>query len=206
MTKLGTECHTGTMTITIGLLLAAGAGRRMGIPKALVGGRDGLPWVVSAARTLAAGGCVETVVVIGAAAAQVRELLREEPVTIVVASDWESGMGASLRSGLNAIGGRSVDAALIHLVDLPDVGPEIVRRVAAHATPHILARARYGQVQGHPVLLGRDHWSAIAEECTGDSGARAYLVRHTVEEVDCSDLATGLDIDDPSHLVVRPAQ
>lgn len=176
------------------------------MPKALVGGRDRLPWVVSASRTLAAGGCAETVVVIGAGAVQVRELLREEPVTIVVASDWESGIGASLRSGLNAIGGRNVDAALIHLVDLPDVGTEIVRRVATHATPSVLARASYGGgVQGHPVLLGRNHWRAIAEECAGDSGARAYLARHSVEEVDCSDLATGLDVDDPSHRIVRPA-
>jgi CTP:molybdopterin cytidylyltransferase MocA len=181
---------------TIGLLLAAGAGRRMGRPKALVDGADGVPWVVSAARTLAAGGCVDTVIVLGAAAADARAALRGEPVTIVEAADWEAGMGASLLAGLTAIAGSTAQAALVHLVDLPDVGPEVVRRIAALSAPGILARANYGHGKGHPVLLGRDHWAAIANECEGDRGARAYLARHPVTEVDCSDLATGTDIDD----------
>jgi hypothetical protein len=53
------------------------------------------------------------------------------------------------------------------------------------------------------VLLGRDHWSAIAEECAGDAGARAYLARHAVVEIDCSDLATGVDIDEPGAIVPK---
>ncbi|TAM71170.1 MAG: nucleotidyltransferase family protein [Microbacteriaceae bacterium] len=190
------------MTDAIGLLLAAGAGRRMGLPKALVQGADGLPWAVSAARTLATGGCAEVVVVIGAAAPIVRASLADEPVTVVEATDWNEGMGASLRAGLRAIAARDAAAALVHLVDLPDVGPEVVRRVLAHAAPSILARACYssrsdiaGRTPGHPVLLGKDHWAAIAAEGSGDKGARAYLARHDMLELDCSDLATGADID-----------
>ncbi|WP_308466402.1 nucleotidyltransferase family protein [Rathayibacter soli] len=206
------------MTDAIGLLLAAGAGRRMGLPKALVEGADGLPWAVSAARTLSNGGCAEVVIVIGAAAPAVRALLADEPVTIVEASDWEEGMGASLRAALGAIATRHAAAALVHLVDLPDVGAEVIRRVLSHAEPGVLARASYraggktgakagakigararggagDPARGHPVLLGRDHWAAIAAECSGDHGARAYLARHDVLEVDCSDLAGGADVD-----------
>ncbi|GAB3042427.1 nucleotidyltransferase family protein [Parafrigoribacterium mesophilum] len=195
------------MAETIGLLLAAGAGRRMGRPKALLEGRDGVPWVVSTARTLAAGGCVETVVVVGAAAETVRGLLAGEPVTIIEAADWEAGMGASLRAGLDAIGagldatGIGPEAILVQLVDLPDVGPAVIRRLLAHSAPDALARADYGHGPGHPVLFGRDHWAPIAAECAGDRGARAYLARHPVLEVDCSDLATGADIDDSEHYV-----
>lgn len=181
---------------TIGLLLAAGAGRRMGRPKALVEGADGVPWVVSAARTLAAGGCSQTVIVLGAAAEAARAALRDEPVRIVEAADWEAGMGASLLAGLIAIAGSPAQAALVHLVDLPDVGPRVVQRIAALSAPGVLARAGYGHGKGHPVLLGRDHWAAIAAECAGDRGARAYLARHPVVAVDCSDLATGADVDD----------
>src|SRR5665811_1155097 len=104
------------MTDTIGLLLAAGAGRRMGTPKALIKGGDGIPWVVAASRTLVAGGCARTVVVIGAAADEVRPLLEAEPVTIVEADDWDEGMASSLRAGLGAIAGRKADSALIHPV------------------------------------------------------------------------------------------
>ena len=57
-----------------GLLLAAGAGRRMGGPKALVE-LDGEPLVRRALRVLADGGCAPLVVVLGAAAADVAEVL-----------------------------------------------------------------------------------------------------------------------------------
>lgn len=184
------------MAKTIGLLLAAGAGSRMGQPKALVLGADGVPWVITSARALIAGGCTDTVVVIGAAADEVAALLVDEPVTVVEAADWEAGMGSSLRAGLEALGDDHADAALVHLVDLPDVGPDVVDRIIAHADPGILVRASYGKGPGHPVLIGRDHWAGIVEEATGDRGARDYLARHPVLDIDCSDLATGLDIDD----------
>lgn len=78
-----------------GLVLAAGAGRRMGTPKALVRDPAGVPWVVRASRVLADGGCTPVVVVIGAAADQVRAELTSEPVEVVEATDWSEGMGAS---------------------------------------------------------------------------------------------------------------
>ena len=184
------------MAETVGLLIAAGAGSRMGTPKALVVGTDDIPWVVSSARTLVAGGCTETVVVIGAAADEVRELLVDEPVAVVEAADWESGMGSSLRAGLETLADSAADAVLVHLVDLPDVGPDVVARLIAHTEPGVLARASYGEGSGHPVLIGRDHWAGVAAVATGDRGARDYLARHHVLDVDCSDLATGLDIDD----------
>ena len=188
------------MTGTIGLLLAAGAGRRMGMPKALIKDPDGVPWVVGAARVLLEGGCDGVVVVIGAAEAEVRALLKDEPVTVVLASDWEAGMASSLRAGLLAVADSGADAALVHLVDLPDVGADVVRRLLTHSAVGALARASYGRGPGHPVLLGRDHWAAIVDEGVGDVGARSYLARHPVVVVDCSDLATGVDIDDPAGL------
>lgn len=184
------------MAKTIGVLLAAGAGRRMGQPKALVRDADDVPWVVSASRALAEGGCFETMVVIGAAAAEVRTLLAGERVTIVEAPDWETGMGASLRDGLRALAYTPAEAALIHLVDLPDVGPDVIERLLAEAAPDALVRASYDGRPGHPVLIGREHWPALADEVTGDKGARDYLDRNRAIDLDCSDLASGLDVDD----------
>ena len=81
-------------------------------------------------------------------------------------------------------------------MDLPDVGADVVRRVLAAATgPQVLARAAYAGEPGHPVLLGRDHWAAVAESATGDRGARDYLAAHDVTLVECGDLATGADRD-----------
>lgn len=182
-----------------GLLLAAGAGSRMGRPKALVRDADGTSWLARAVTALRAGGCDGVTVVLGAASGEAAALLGEEPgcegVSVVVAEDWASGMSASLRAGLAALP-DGASAALVSLVDLPDVGAEVVGRlVAAHSGPDTLARATYDGRPGHPVLLGRAHWAPILAEVAGDSGARDYLAGREVTPVDCSDLATGRDVD-----------
>lgn len=190
---------------TTGLLLAAGAGRRYGTPKALVDTGDG-PWVLRAVQVLLEGGCPEVLVVTGAAADEVEALVAGagEPRAVTTrCGTWRQGMGESLRSGLTTLAtrGRGVPRrALVHLVDLPDVGPEVVRRVLASTTAAeaALARACYRSRPGHPVLLGRDHWQAVLDRAGGDAGARAYLRRASPSLVECGDLASGVDADVPA--------
>lgn len=184
-----------------GLLLAAGAGSRMGRPKALVHDEAG-SWLVRGVETLVAGGCAGVTVVLGARADDARPLLAGlagHEVRVVVADDWSRGMSASLRTGLESLcadGPGSAEAALVHLVDLPDVGAEVVRRLlAAPADEGALARAAYGGTPGHPVLIGRDHWAGVAGTAHGDRGARAYLAERPVTLVECGDLAGGRDVD-----------
>jgi nicotine blue oxidoreductase len=179
-----------------GLLLAAGAGRRMGIPKALIRDPDGLAWVVRATRLLGAAGCSPVVVVTGASAEQVMSELANEPAELVKALDWEEGMGASLGAGLTKVqDDTSAVAALVVPVDLPGLTLDVVRRVAAGADPSALVRAVYDGKPGHPVLLGRDHWDGVIASAVGDQGARAYLEQHPPVEVECGDIADGADVD-----------
>jgi CTP:molybdopterin cytidylyltransferase MocA len=179
-----------------GLLLAAGAGRRMGMPKALVSDQAG-SWLTRAVETLRDGGCAPITVVLGAEAERARVLVDELDVAVVVADDWAEGMGASLRAGLRSLSGSADDGVVVSLVDLPDLVPEVVSRViaAAEAGPAALARASYDGRPGHPVVLGRDHWLGVAAEAQGDQGARSYLATRDVELVECGDLATGADVD-----------
>ncbi|MDN5894983.1 MAG: nucleotidyltransferase family protein [Nocardioides sp.] len=173
-----------------GLLLAAGAGRRMGTPKALVD-----DWLERSVETLHDGGCVEVTVVLGAAVDEAVERLEGLAVATVVAEDWADGMGASLRAGL-ASTDADHSAVLVTLVDLPDVGADVVRRVLADSvTAASRSRATYDGEPGHPVLIGRDHWAGVIETATGDKGARAYLAGRPVDLVECGDLATGRDVD-----------
>jgi nicotine blue oxidoreductase len=190
--------------VPAGLLLAAGAGRRMGGPKALVR-LDGRPLVLRAVDVLRAAGCAPLVVVVGAAADEVRALLPAD-VTAVEASGWADGMGASLRAGLAALEPLpGVTAAIVHLVDLPGVTAAAVARLAASGdTPAALARAAYDGRAGHPVLLGRDHWAAVAGAATGDAGARGYLAGNPdVVLVECGDVAEPDDVDTPEQLARR---
>jgi CTP:molybdopterin cytidylyltransferase MocA len=178
-----------------GLVLAAGGGRRYGMPKALVrsGGRL---WVERAADTLAAAGCDDIVIVLGAAADRVRAAAPTLTRT-VDNPDWPTGMASSLRTGLAALAGTDAIAAIILLVDMPGVTPAAVRRIAAHAAPGALAIGGYGDRRSHPVLLGRDHWSGAAGAATGDRGGRDYLRANadSVRVVPVGDVADDTDID-----------
>ena len=173
----------------------------MGHPKALVE-LAGEPLVRRSLRVLRDGGCAPLVVVLGAAAAQVRARLPSD-VIAVVEPGWDEGMGASLRAGLAALGGLDPQpvAALIHLVDLPGVTAEAVARLAARSAPDVLARAAYGGSPAHPVLIGQRHWAPAAVSATGDAGARTYLAGNPdVELVECGDIAEPDDVDTPDQL------
>ena len=178
-----------------GLLLAAGAGRRMGMPKALVTDERGA-WLVRGVELLQAGGCDRVTVVLGAEVARAGALLTDLDVAVTVADDWAEGMGASLRAGLGSLEGSDVDGVVVSLVDLPDLVPEVVARVIeAGSGPAALSRATYDGRPGHPVLIGRDHWAGVIETAVGDQGARAYLSGRDVTLVECGDLASGHDVD-----------
>src|SRR5262245_25707825 len=113
-----------------GLVLAAGAGRRYGMPKALIPWDGGL-LVERAAGVLTAAGLDPILVVLGAAADEVRAAAPALPS--VVNPEWETGMASSLRAGLTALTSTEAGAVVVLLVDMPGVTPAAVRRVAAHA-------------------------------------------------------------------------
>ncbi len=186
----------------VGVVLAAGEGRRMGMPKALVRDPDGTSWLRRAVETLSDAGCAPVVVVLGAQADEARTLLgpptcSDRDLRVVEVDDWTGGMGASLRRGLEEAATTAATTAVMTLVDLPDVGSRVVARVTAAAgdDPSALARAAYQGRPGHPVVLGREHWGGAAAAAVGDQGAREYLLHRDVVLVECVDLATGRDHD-----------
>ncbi|MDH6697017.1 nucleotidyltransferase family protein [Streptomyces griseoviridis] len=187
----------------VGLVLAAGGGRRLGgRPKALLTHR-GRPLVEHAVGVLRAAGCTRVHVVLGARAGAVRERADLAGCVVVENPEWERGMGSSLRAGLGSLAGTGARAALVSLVDQPGIGAAAVRRVlAGYRDESSLVAACYAGVRGHPVLFGAAHWAGIAEAATGDQGARAYLKAHrdALALVECGDVARPFDIDTAADL------
>lgn len=171
-----------------GVVLAAGMGRRFGGPKALADTGEG-PWVLRALDTVA--GLSERLVVVGAAADRVAALL-PEGVAVAENPDYEGGMGGSLVTALTALTapGERVDAAVIMLVDLPDVRRDTVDRVVAEALAaarsEALSDAERGAVHGTESIEPRVSHQKIADSAGGAlpggsvmHGVRNLLARAT---------------------------
>lgn len=188
------------MTVA-GLLLAAGAGSRMGGPKALLE-LDGELLVQRGIRLLREGGCAPVLVVVGAAAEQVRPLCTG--ARVVEAPDWATGMAASLRAGLAALDADpDVAACVVALVDQPLVtAAAVTRLVAAHEAGARAAVASYAGRARNPVILDRSVWLGVSASANGDQGARAWLGEHPelVVDVDCTDTGSPDDLDTPQDL------
>jgi nicotine blue oxidoreductase len=178
-----------------GILLAAGAGSRIGQPKALID-IGGEPLAARGVALLHEGGAAPVIVVTGATAVDM-------PGVITVHNPrWRTGMGSSLATGL-ATAPADSSAVVIALVDQPLVGPESVRRlIAAHLAGASVAVAAYGGQPRNPVLLGREHWAEAAELAFGDAGARRFLRAHPdlVTLVECGDTGSPDDIDTRADL------
>lgn len=167
------------------VVLAAGEASRFGAPKQQLL----LPRVLERLRQTPVD---EIVVVEGAYA-----LGEIEGAHVVHCDDWAVGPGASLRCGLAALG-EDVDAAVVIMADGPQLSPVAVGRIVEtwHATGGIVA-ASYGGDRGHPLVVGREHWSDVPDE-----GLRARDARL----VPCDDLGAPGDIDRPEDWEGEPGR
>jgi CTP:molybdopterin cytidylyltransferase MocA len=163
------------------VILAAGASTRFGSPKQ----RLLLEPVLERVR----GSSIdEILVVLGA-----HDVPTSAPT--VRCSDWERGIGASLRCGLSALG-ADVQAAVVVLADGPDVDPAAVDRVIAAWREHgdDVVAATYAGQRLHPVLIDRVAWSRVPDDGARDLPARL---------VACDDLRPPGDVDFADQLPAR---
>jgi CTP:molybdopterin cytidylyltransferase MocA len=177
-------------------LLAAGQGSRLGQPKALVK-IGGLSLAERGVGLLRDGGADPIVMVTGAAPVSLPGVITAHN------PDWQTGMGSSLREGLQSLPADR-EAVVIALVDQPLVGPEAVRRlIAAFLAGAEVAVACYQGRPRNPVLIGRAHWAQAAAAAQGDAGARTFLRARPelVKAVECGDVGRPDDLDTPEDLL-----
>ena len=182
----------------VGVLLAAGAGRRFGGGKLLYPLPDGTPIGVAAAASLLPA-CDRLLAVVRRGDDELAALLAGAGCEIVVCPEAEAGMGHSLASGVRA----SADASawLVALADMPFIAGASHQAVASclRAGASLVACAYRGQ-RGHPVGFS-DAWLTQLMVLEGDQGARAILGQHHVTLCDVDDPGVIQDIDRPEDLV-----
>lgn len=185
------------------MIIAAGGGRRIGGPEALLHLKE-RPLVDRMIDTMTEAGCAQTVVVLGAAAAEVRRTADLSGATVVVNQAWGTGVGSSIRAGLAALTDDTIEAAVVVPVDMPGLTVEAVRRVVALPYPDALVCATYGGLRGYPMLFGRRHWPGIATLARADVGARPYLLAHKelIVDIACDTVADGSRVDSPELMTL----
>jgi molybdenum cofactor cytidylyltransferase len=140
------------------------------------------------------------IVVLGHAAADVRNALAGYQADFVTATDHAAGMGHSLAAGIAAVP-PEWQAAIICLGDMPLISPDLLRRMAQSASRSAILTPTFVGQRGNPLLWGRDHFPELAL-LRGDVGARALLSRLSphIAEIPWADDSILRDVDTPSSL------
>ena len=198
----------------VGLLLAAGRGRRFAAGLAAAGAApldkllvpvDGEPVARRALRALASA--CDTVV--AAIRPDASDALRDAlaGARAVECAEADRGMGDTLAAAARAAAADAPDLLLVMPADLPWVDAGSVRAVVDAA----LAGAADGRAnrivvpvladgrRGHPVAFGAAHLAALAR-LSGEHGARSLLEAHPPVRVVLDDAGILRDVDTPRDL------
>jgi molybdenum cofactor cytidylyltransferase len=185
------------------VLLAAGAGSRLGgRPKSLLE-LGGVPLIRRQLIALSGAGVDELVVVIGHHAEMIEAAVREFPLTLARNPAPDDGQASSVRVGLRALAGK-IDAVIIALADQPLLNAQdITALIAAFKNRGEAAMVvpRVAGEPGNPVIFEaglRDEWLA------GDVNAacRRWREAHPqrVHWFDTDNSRYRVDIDTPEDL------
>ncbi len=168
------------MPRTAGLVLAAGASRRLGQPKQLLGFGSGtlLGHVLDVARACAFD---QLACVLGGAAPGVRAAVDLSGVDVVENRAFGEGCSSSIAAALPALAGA--DVLVLLLGDQPGVTPRTVAALLAGRGDAPLAACRYDDGRGHPLAFARCTFADLAA-LHGDKGVWKLLDRRAGDVTD----------------------
>ena len=183
------------------VILAAGAGTRLGgLAKALLR-TDDETYLARIARIARLAGTSKFVTVVGRPHGhQVGDAARALELDVVVNPLPERGMATSIALGFAAISHYDLDAAWLWPVDHPNVELRTLEALAASLGANEVAQPRYDSRGGHPPLIARSLWAKLAACGNLPNGARDVISGASVVRVAVDDRAVIRDIDTPNDL------
>ena len=163
------------------VILAAGSSSRMGRPKQTLQ-FQGTSLLRRATLAALDAGCSPVVVVTGANAESSRQELDQLDVYEAFNPDWQTGMGSSVRAGVERL--LSIDAevaaVILLLCDQPHVSSAVVSSLLAahHSTGKQVIASTYGESFGVPALFSRTLFAELTQ-LAGSSGAKEIIKKHS---------------------------
>ncbi len=180
------------------VVLAAGESKRMGQPKMLLPFR-GATILETVIRSLRDADFPHILVVLGAEAARLTELLRDYPVQTITNPNYSQGMLSSVQAGFDALPSET-RSVLVVLGDQPTISGPVLAclKAATQTSPDSIVLPVYRGRRGHPVLIPAKYRSEIAA-LSHEIGLRQLLQRHpdAILEIQVDSPEILQDIDDP---------
>jgi molybdenum cofactor cytidylyltransferase len=179
-----------------GLILAAGASSRLGRPKQLLQ-KQGKILLALSIHTALAAELSAVYVVLGARQEQIKDQISHLPVKLIFNSEWEEGIGSSIRNSMiQIVDDGPYDCVVILLCDqLLITAAHVKNLIAVYKSSHkpIVATA-YGEQTGVPALFDQSYFPMLLA-LKGDTGARKIISQHQHDVRTVQFEAAAVDID-----------
>jgi molybdenum cofactor cytidylyltransferase len=184
------------------IILAAGVSSRFGQAKQLLVFR-GETLVRRAVRSAVEGGCARVAVVVGSTRDRIETELRETSAIIVENSQWQRGLGTSIRFGLRHQLDSQPDlgAVVLLVCDQPFVDGRIIASLISEweDSRKPIVACRYADTLGVPALFERARFKALLA-LSDTSGAKALIESCPTDVAQIEFEKGAVDIDTPADL------
>lgn len=179
------------------IVLAAGSSSRMGRSKQLLE-IEGEPLLCRCVKIALAVTPENVVVILGANEKPHREIISQLPVHIINNFYWKTGMGSSIKTGLNYLiqTVAELEAVIILVCDQPALTAEHIQKMIEkfQEKNKAIVASRYANSNGVPVLFGRSFFSNLLL-LSDDQGAKK-IVKQFPDQVAAVDFPKGaFDLD-----------
>lgn len=145
---------------TMAIILAAGEGKRMGMPKALLEYEKGRSFLRALASTFGKAGC-SVMAVVGSDAETVRD--NTPDVHLIENGGWQDGAFSSAKAGLRAALEEGAETLVLHPVDMPAVRASTLKTLISKADGVDAIVPEFEGATGHPVILSRAAAEKLAQ-------------------------------------------
>jgi len=179
------------------ILLAAGASRRLGKPKQLLpyAGKTMLQHVL---HTVLHERDAPVVLVLGSGASLYLRELDEERIFLTINTEWEKGMGTSIKAGLTALLDKlpDIESVIIMTCDQPYISGKVLDELieTKQKSGKPIVASSYAETLGPPVIFSSQYFPDLMQ-LEGDSGARKIITQHPDEVASISFPEGNIDID-----------
>lgn len=177
------------------ILLAAGESKRMVRPKLLLPFGSGTI-LEQTVDNLLSSRVDEVIVVLGARAQEMKEVIASRPVKVVVNPDYHQGMSISLVTGLSLVDDKA-QRVMVALADQPLIAKETYNRLieGSLACDKGIIIPTYQARRGNPIIFSARYKGELLG-LKGDFGGRQILKQHPddILEVAVDSESINLDI------------